>query len=98
MKLNINYPTTERKQLSAVSYSHVRKDADLEPVRIIRTPCGTGAAANRYYYSGVFVAPEDAEYVIDGTIRANIFRKQNPHFNPKILNWVGNVAVIGGAK
>lgn len=98
MKLHVSYPTTERKQLSAATYTHVRKNAELVAVKILRSPCGTGAAANRYYYEGQFVAPDDAEYVYDGLIRTNIFRNENPHFKPKLLNWVGNVAVIDRAE
>lgn len=91
MKLKIRYATSERKYLSANTYQHVVKDVELEPVKILRTPCGVGAAAARYYYRGYFHAPDDAEFVSCGLIDACIVRHLNPHFKPKQLEWSGNV-------
>lgn len=83
MKLKIRYATKERKWLSASTFQNISKDAELEPISIIRIPCGRGAAANRYHYRADFIAPEDAECVFNGKISVGINRKQNPNFNPK---------------
>lgn len=93
MKLKIRYTTKERRWISASTFQNISKDAELEPVRIIRTPCGRDAAANRYYYDAIFSAPDDAEriVVVNGKIRVNINRKYNPQFNPKKLKWEGNI-------
>jgi len=90
-KIKIQYPTKERKYLSRHTYQNVHKTADLKPIKIIRHPCGTGAAASRYYYEAVFHAPIDAEFVYRDTIRANINRKANPKFKPSDFNFVNNV-------
>jgi hypothetical protein len=94
MKLKARYATKERNYIRPGVYQNISKDAELEPVRILRQSCGTGAAANRYFYVAYFVAPEDAEFVHDGLIRENVNRKTNPRFNPKELDWVGNIASI----
>lgn len=94
MKLNISYPTKDRNYITPGTFKFVSKDAELEPVRIYRSPCGTGTAANRYYYQAEFLAPSDAEFVRDGKIRVNIKRDINPFFKPKELMWEGNIAEI----
>lgn len=91
MKLKITYPTKERKYITKHMFQNVTKSIELEPVKIYRTPCGTGKAANRYYYSAYFKAPEDAEFVANGMISEPINRKDNPRFNPKQLKWEGSV-------
>lgn len=83
MKLKVQYPTTQRHYISKATFQHVSREAELEPFRIIRRPCGTGAAASRYYYFADFPAPKDAAFVYDGYIREPINRRQNPHFDPK---------------
>jgi hypothetical protein len=69
------------------------KEVELEPVKITRYPCGRGEAENRYYYQALFVAPEDAEDVVDGHIIEVITRKKNKGFNPKDFTWNGNTAL-----
>lgn len=91
MKLRIKYPTKERDYISQHAYRYVYKDAELEAVRVVRCPCGRGAAANRYYFTAHFNAPDDAEFAFNGIIQANINRRANPHFNPNKLIFVGNV-------
>lgn len=91
MKLRIKYPTKEREYINQYAYRNVHKDVELEAVRVVRYPCGRGAAAIRYHYSAHFPAPDDAEFAHNGMIQANINRRANPHFNPKKLNFVGNV-------
>lgn len=81
-------------------YSFKSKDYYVKPVRIIRYPCGSrGAAARRYYYQCDFVGFGDMlninrQSAAGEILRENIKRKKNPHFNPKKLNWVGNVAIV----
>lgn len=94
MKLLISYSTKETINVRPGWIRHVDAAVELEPVRVIRYSCGTGAAAGRYRYQADFLAPDDAAFVMDGCIRANIIRKENPKFDPKKLNWVGNVAHI----
>lgn len=92
MKLKIKYATKERKSLGPHSYQNVCKEVELEPVRILRNPCGRrGSAVDRYYYQADFTAPNDAEFVRDGLIRANIDRKSNPQFVPKKMEFHGNI-------
>lgn len=91
MKLQIKYPTKEREYISQIAYRNVYKEAELEAVRVVRSPCGRGEAANRYYYTAHFNAPDDAEFVFKGVINVSIDRRANPHFKPQKLNFVGNV-------
>ena len=99
MKLKVKYATKERKYLSPTTYQNLAKEAELEPVRFIRQPCGShGAAANRYYYSAYFVAPDDAEFVHDGLICENVNRKTNPRFNLKKIEWIGNIGMLKRTK
>lgn len=91
MKLKVRYATKERKWLSETTYQPKSKDAELSPVRIMRSPCGSGAAANRYRYQADFEAPKDAAFSHGGLMRTNIERKWNPKFNPKKLQWDGDV-------
>lgn len=95
MKIKIKYPTTEKKYLSTYAFQYVSKDAELKPVKFLRRRCGSGKAATRYYYSAVFISPDDAAFVYDGFITENINRKNNPKFAPKKLNWIGNIAIYG---
>lgn len=95
MKLKVVYSTNKKKLLSLGKFQFVEKQAELTPIRIIRIPCGIGAASKRYYYQADFFAPNDSAFAHYGTIRVNIQRKLNPHFNPKNFNWNGNVAECG---
>ena len=98
MKIKIQYATKERIWHSSHTYSNVMKEVELEPIHIIRYPCGSvGEAKNRFYYSGVFIAPDDAEFVTNGTIQENIFRKTNPKFNPKKLNFNGRTCELSAS-
>lgn len=97
MKLAITYGTKERISITKNTYQNIEKDAELPPVAIYRFACGTGAAANRYYYEADFIAPDDAEFSINGLIRVNIIRKKNPKFNPKDYSWEGQKALINEA-
>lgn len=95
MNLNIQYATKERKYINPNAYQNVSRNASLWAVKIVRSPCGSnGAARNRYYYTGEFDAPEDAEFVHDGRITAHIVRGLNPKFDPKKYNFVGNCAEV----
>lgn len=90
LKIKIQYETKETQSVKPGWHRHIIAEAELTPIRIFRRTCGSGAAANRYYYLAKFIAPADAYFVIDGLIEENINRKRNPHFNPKKLKWVGN--------
>lgn len=91
MKLNVRYATKERKWHSVHTFSNVVKDAELEPIKITRIPCGNGNAANRFYYQAIFIAPDDAESYGHPTITENIIRNKNKHFKPKDLTFINNV-------
>lgn len=92
MKIIIRYATKDRKYITKHSYQNVSKEVELEPVRVIRYPCGSkGASVHRFYYQADFHAPSDAEFVTNGLIRANIVRKTNPKFDPKKIKFEGNV-------
>ena len=95
MKLNIKYATKEKIWHSTNTFSNVAKYAELEPIKIIRRPCGTGKAASRYYYQAVFIAPDDAETYAYPTITENINRIYNKQFKPKDFIFINNVCVIG---
>lgn len=94
MRLLVRYPTKRREQISDVSYRHIYNECYMLVKNIYRHPCGTGAAANRYKYEADFYAPDNAEFVMNGVIRANIDRKKNPKFNPKKLEWDGQHAAF----
>jgi len=94
VKININYSTEEKHYKNSNAFQYVGKEAELEPVRIIRYPCGRGAAASRYYYTAVFASPDDARFVYNGELRENINRKKNPKFNPKNYVFINNVAKL----
>jgi len=91
MKLRIKYTIKQRDYKSDHVYSHVVKDAELKPVRIIRYSCGTGAAANRYHYQADFKAPSDAAFDYDGLMRMAVIRKLNPQFKPSKLEFEDNI-------
>ena len=95
MKYKVSYTTKERKKVGKATYMFFNATKNLELVALYRLPCGTGAAAKRYKYEGDFIAPEDADFTMDGVIRCNINRKDNPKFNPKNFEWVGARAFIG---
>ena len=89
--LTVVYATKERKYHSACTYSNVQKTIEVCPAKIVRRPCGQGAAAHRYYYECLFAAPDDAEFAWNGLVRSNIVRSMNPGFKPKDLSWAGDV-------
>ncbi|WP_027855204.1 hypothetical protein [Marinobacterium litorale] len=93
MLLTVRYPTKE-KDPTKTTHQHLIREAQLQPVRIVRQPCGKGAASNRYTYIGVYVAPADAQYALDGMMREVIDRKANPHFKPKALYWDDDTATV----
>lgn len=95
MRLNIRYATKEKFWHSPNTFSNVAREASLEPIKIIRRPCGSGKAANRYYYQAVFMAPDDAESYGYPTITENINRAKNKQFKPKDFIFINNVCVIG---
>jgi hypothetical protein len=91
MKLNISYYTKEKIQHNEMFYCHVEKHTSLEAISLFRQPCGReGKARERYYYWGVFKAPNDAQFHQDGLIKKPINRKKNKHFNPKHFEFVDN--------
>lgn len=98
MQINIEYPTKERNYRSENVYQNVSRKVSLEPVKIVRHSVGRGAAKERYHYEAYFKAPEDAEYAYDGMISTYIRRKDNKHFNPKKLDFIGNVAILAAKK
>ena len=98
MKLIIN-TMYEQYKVSEHSVSFRCKSYEVEPIKIVRSPCGSGAAAKRYTYQAVFIGFGDMlnclnKSVAGEEVRENISRKLNPKFNPKKLNWDGNVATI----
>jgi len=95
MLLKFSYPTKETVSKGTGWYSHVYREAELQPVRIIRFPKDkNNGRNNRYYYEADYVAPPDAEslFIREGLTRRYIDRKVNPHFNPKKIIWNGNIA------
>jgi len=94
IKLTVQYPTTEKEWHSPSVYSPIYKAVELEPVAIIRSPCGRGAASSRYRYSAICGAPDDASLTHDGCITASIDRKLNAHFNPKNYQFTENICKL----
>ena len=72
----------------------------VEPFKITRSQTGSyGRARSRYYYQAHFYGFDDmidvfGDSASDVECRENINRKINPKFNPKKLDWVGNVAIV----
>ena len=98
MKLIIN-TMYEQYRVSANTVSFRTKNYEVKPIKIIRSPCGSGAAAKRYHYEAVFIGFGDMlnclnKSVVGEEVIENISRKLNHKFNPKKLNWNGNVAII----
>ena len=81
-------------------YSFERKMYEVEPFKITRYSCGRhGAARNRYYYQAHFVGFGDMLDVHRNSLSGketyeSINRQLNKSFNPKKLNWDGDVAII----
>lgn len=92
MLLKLSYRTKETVDVREGWFTHITKTVEVAPVRIIRYSCGRGKAASRYRYQADFIAPDDAQFIFNGCVRANIIRKENPHFDPKKLVFVGDVA------
>lgn len=89
----------ERVDLSPVTHTFRRDSFEVRPFKIIRTPCGRGAAAKRYTYRARFIGLDGMIDLIEQSLEGreteeNINRKRNPRFNPKKLNWDGNVALV----
>lgn len=87
--LYVEYFTSEHVPVGS-GYTLVSKWVWLEPIRIYRRHyCDRG----RYEYHGVFNAPDDAEFVVEGRMSCRILRKHNPRFKPAELEFVKNVWV-----
>ena len=89
----------ERYEINERCHSFRDKSYEVEPVKIYRSPCGSGAASKRYTYRVLFIGFGDMVNVhnksVDGVeVIENINRKLNPSFNPKKLKWDGNVAIL----
>jgi hypothetical protein len=91
MHISVTYPTLERRYINRYVFQHVTKDITVDPLKVIRHPCGIGADSKRYYYEVIYKAQEDAAFVHDGSCRTYVNRKRNPQFNPKKLEFVDNV-------
>lgn len=65
---------------------------EVEPTKIRRHSCGSGKAANRYYYHAYFNAPDGVLDVmgkpLTGETSDNIIRKLNPKWKPPKNGWV----------
>jgi hypothetical protein len=97
IKINTIY---ERYEVSDFAHSFRHKQYTVTPTKIIRFPCGSvGAAKNRYYYMAEFIGFGDMrnchnESSMGEVVRENIRRNINKRFNPKKLDFIGNVAVL----
>ena len=73
---------------------------EVEPFKIVRSEAGSYTkTAMKYYYVAHFVGFGDMLNIHNKSLVGvesyeNIHRKSNPKFNPKKLNWVGNVAIV----
>jgi len=94
MLLNVRYTTNEEEQVSPGVSRYIQRDARLQPLRIIRRPCGEGAAAKRFTYTAIYAAPADARYALNGELKELINRKTNPQFKPNALYWDGDMAIV----
>lgn len=97
MKLTIR-TMYERYEINECCHSFRSKSYEVEPIKIYRSPCGSGVASNRYTYRALFIGFGDMVDVhnksVDGVeVIENISRKLNPSFKPKSLKWDGNVAI-----
>lgn len=91
VKVFSNYTTKQRIKINEVVSQWVDKDDWLEVVAIYRHPDGwNGRQRNRYKYEAVCVAPDDADFADDGYVRCNVWRKLNPHFDPKKIEFIGD--------
>ena len=92
-----------------VANKHIRKghcttfecgDYIVKPFKITRRACGhNGAARNRYYYVAHFIGFGDMldchnKSLAGVATHENVVRSSNKKFNPKKLNWIGNIAMI----
>lgn len=88
-------------RVSERSHSFESGEYEVLPFKITRSPAGDfKKSAMRYHYQAHFKGYGDMIDIhglsIDGRDACeNIMRNKNPRFNPKNLNWTGNVAHIG---
>ena len=86
MMLEVTYPTNKKNWLTKHTYEVVYKKAHLKPIEIARRIAARTQKGNRYFYFGVFKAPDDAwsitEFDGEKVIFCNICRKSNRHFDP----------------
>ncbi|MBL4832634.1 MAG: hypothetical protein JKY26_01560 [Pseudomonas sp.] len=97
MKVNVN---VENELIQKEhSYTFKSKLYEVNPFKITRRSCGRGAAKNRYYYQAHFIGFGDMldihkKSLVGREGHENIMRKDNPRFNPKLLNWIGDEAQL----
>lgn len=81
-------------------YTFNSGDYEVEPFKITRREAGNyKKTAMKYHYVAHFIGFGDMLNCHNKTLcgvetRENIMRRQNPKFNPKELNWIGNEAQI----
>lgn len=99
MKVNIS-AGYEKVNLNPCVYTIKHKMYEVEPYMISRRPTGpVREKGTRYYYTAHYIAFGDminchCDPCAGDKATANIIRKENPKFNPKKLNWDGNIAII----
>lgn len=89
----------ERYEVNDRCHSFRSKLYEVEPIKIYRQPCGSGAASKRYTYRAVFIGFGDMVNVLNKSVAGvevveNINRKDNPTFKPNKLEWDGNVSIM----
>lgn len=94
-KLNVSC-YVEQKQSTPTTHTFRSERFEVEPLAIIRTPCGRGRATQRYHYTVVFKAPLGTIDVLGADIsgresRATIVRRDNPDWWPPRDGWDGPV-------
>lgn len=84
----------EKVWLSKSTYTFRSERMEVEVLTVLRSPCGRGAAANRYYYTAIIKQPErmhpDAGFSGVGQ-RVGVIRSINPSWKPPVFESGKNV-------
>jgi hypothetical protein len=94
MKLSVPIRTGDRPA-GQTGLQFELKMVEIEPIGLIRKPCGKGESAKRFTYGAVFIAPNEALYSngksAAGTVIAGVIdRKVNAGWKPPTQGWQGN--------
>jgi hypothetical protein len=101
VKIVVSLPVRRNYNSIGTIYQYEYRRFEIQPVQLLRQPCGIGAASTRYHYAALFIPPdvalvEPGSLSLDGNglASAPINRRLNPYFKAPREGWIKDVLFL----